>query len=472
VPVRLRSLPRAAALIALAACNGWGAAEQAAPPLPGPADWNRPVVPPGDSEAASARASCDYAGGSLPAETQGASYPSGTAIPIDHILVVMMENRSFDHYFQKLPERGQPDADVAPEGFTNPDSEGNPVGLFHQQADCFVDTDHSWAATAEQIGDGDMSGFVVTNEGRHENPSGGDLEMLAGRRAMGHYDEPDLPFYFWLANTFAIGNRYFASLPGPTFPNRMYLYAASSFGAVHNTIPGDAETIVDLLEKRQVSWRIYASSSPGLALFLSKVSLFPDHVFPIAQYFADAAAGTLPAFAFVDPAIGLATGQVDTNDEHPPALAKVGQRFVAEVVDALTRSPNWPRSALFLTYDEHGGLYDHVPPPRACPPDEHEPELEQGDPAGRFDRLGLRVPFIVVSPYAKSHHVGHQIYDHTSILRFIEARFVMPALSRRDANALAPWDMFDFASPPREAPAVPLPPQATAELEACAAIFE
>lgn len=470
----MRTLPVVLVVSALAAAVGCSTPAETTPvgPLPGPEEWNRPVTPPSDDEAAQGRTSCTYRAGSLPAETQGVSHPSGADVPIDHIIVVMMENRSFDHYFQKLPEYGQPDVDVAPADFTNPDSDGNEIGIFHQEAHCFVDTQHGWNGTAAQIGAGEMRGFVQSNEGYGET-STSNLEMYAGRRALGYYDQTDLPFYYWLANEFAIGDRYFASMPGPTFPNRMFLYAASSFGRVHNTIPDDTDTIVDHLEKRQISWKIYASSSPGLALFISKAHYFPEHVASIDQYFADAASGDLPQFAFVDPEIGVSTGNYDTNDEHPPALAQIGQRFVAEVVDALTKSPAWARSALFLTYDEHGGQFDHVAPPEACPPDELAPDLMPGDTSGSFERLGVRVPFMVVSPWAKRHHVSHQVYDHTSILRFVEARFVMPALSARDANALAPWDMFDFDAPPRMEPvSIAMPEIDMAELDRCAAIFE
>ncbi len=110
-------------------------------------------------------------------------------------------------------------------------------------------------------------------------------------------------------------------------------------------------------------------------------------------------------------------------------------------------SPNWKRTALFFTYDEHGGFYDHVPPPKACPPDAIHPILEPKDAPGEFDRLGVRVPMIVISPYAKKHYVSHHVYDHTSILRFVQARFDLPALTARDAHARPPFEMFDFAQP-------------------------
>src|SRR5262245_13868669 len=138
--------------------------------LPGPAEWNREVTPPDDATAEQQRKACGYAAGALPAETQGASFPNGDDIPIDHILIVMMENRSVDHYFQKLPEYGQPDLEVAPAQFTNPDPGGQPVGIFHEQNYCFVDTAHGWEASHLQVNDGAMDGFILTNEMNHEQP--------------------------------------------------------------------------------------------------------------------------------------------------------------------------------------------------------------------------------------------------------------------------------------------------------------
>jgi phospholipase C len=469
-------------VVALACLGCSSSDERAEPkppePLPGPEAWNRDVVAPSDDDAEAARAACNYQAGSLPAETQGASHPMGADIPIDHMVVVMMENRSFDHYFQDLPAYGQPDVAVAPEDFENNDTDGVAHPIFHQQAYCFVDTDHGYRGTHEQVGGGAMSGFVTTNEGFNEMPAMGNLEMFHGRRALGYYDANDLPFYYWLASEFAIGDRYFSSLPGPTLPNRMFLYAATSHGKVHNSLPGPIDLLVDYLDLREIPWKIYAASTPGMAIFAAKGAKIFDRVHSIDEYFADAANGTLPPFAFVDPAIGIGTGQYDTNDEHPPALPQLGQRFVADVVDALTKSPLWDKSALFLSYDEHGGLFDHVEPPAACPPDDVPLETKPGDPGhgdpeAKLDRLGIRVPFIVVSPFAKKHHVSHDVYDHTSIVRMVEARWVMPALSARDANALAPWDMFDFVNPPHlEPPVVNLPPIPDEQLEACGAVFE
>lgn len=441
-------------------------------PLPGPTEWNRDVTPPDDAAAQEQRESCGYKAGMLPAETQGASRPSGKEIPVEHVLVMMMENRSFDHYFQKLPEYGQPDVEVAPADFSNPGVDGQPVPIFHDTSYCFVDTNHGWAGVHQQVGGGKMDGFVVTNDGNHEVPVNGTLDMLSGARAMGYHDATDLPFYYWLANEFSIADHYHASVLGPTFPNRMYLYAASSFGNTYNTIAEAENTLPDYLEKREIDWKIYATGTPGFGIFVSTHLKYADeHLRSIDDYFADAAAGTLPQFAFIDPNIGREA--VDNDDEHPPAVGPIGERLVATVIDALTKSPNWEKSALFLTYDEHGGLYDHVVPPKACPPDDSPLKIKAGDPEVDFDQLGIRVPMMVVSPYAKKHFVSHHVYDHTSIVRFVEARFVMPALSNRDANAEAPWEMFDFDNPPHlEPPTVQIPEVDQAKVDACKAIFE
>ncbi|MEZ4293939.1 MAG: alkaline phosphatase family protein [Polyangiaceae bacterium] len=440
--------------------------------LPGPSEWNRDVTAPPDAEAADKRDSCEYKAGMLPAETQGESRPNGKEIPVEHVLVMMMENRSFDHYFQKLPEYGQPDVEVAPPDFANPGVDGEPVPIFHDTSYCFVDTNHGWGAVHQQVNGGAMDGFFATNEGHHDVPVNGTLDMISGARAMGYYDATDLPFYYWLANEFSIADHYHASVLGPTFPNRMYLYAASSLGNTYNTIAEADATLVDYLEERQIDWKIYATGTPGFAIFISThLKYAEEHLRSIDDYFADAAAGTLPQFAFIDPNIGR--DGVDTDDEHPPAMAPIGEALVASVVDALAKSPNWKDSALFLTYDEHGGLFDHVVPPKACPPDDLPLKVAPGDPEVPFDQLGIRVPMMVISPYAKKHHVSHAVYDHTSIVRFVEAKFVMPALSNRDANALAPWDMFDFdAAPHATPPEVTIPTVDADKLAACKAIFE
>jgi phospholipase C len=495
-------------------------------PLPGPPSWNREVTPPSDAEAEANRASCVYKAGSLPAETQGKSRPSGADIPVDHIVILMQENRSFDHYFMKLPENGQPDVAVAPPSFTNPDSVGTPIAPFHDDRHCFVDTNHEWGGSHVQYNDGQMDGFVITNDGWGSPPPHPFSDSTSGVRAMAYYDATDLPFYYFLANEFSIADHYFCSLLGPTWPNRMYLYAGSSRGLTTNGLAeflerkgaceGDADcggaagscvgggckgtcqvdedcgldapvgtckvdeggvclsisrTLFDYMEQRKLDWKVYASGTPGFGLMVDAWFRYRnEHQKTIEEFYADAAAGTLPAVAFVDP--HLAENKFSTDDEHPPAMAQPGQAFVAKIVEAMTKSPNWSRSVTFLTYDEHGGLFDHMPPPEACHPGDLPAEVEPGEPAHDFDRYGIRVPMIAISPYAKKHFVSHRVYDHTSILRFVQARFVMPAISNRDANAEAPWEMFDFDAPPHATPpAITIPTVDQAAFDACNAVW-
>ena len=171
-----------------------------------------------------------------------------------------------------------------------------------------------------------------------------------------------------------------------------------------------------------------------------------EHLFKlIDQFYVDAENGDLPQVAYVDPAF---FGDESTqSDEHPPSNVQVGQAFTSGVINALMQSPNWPRSVMFLMYDEHGGYYDHVVPPAACVPDAIPPDLQPGDEPGAFDRYGIRVPFVVVSPFARKRYVSHTVTDQTAVLRFIETRFDLPALTARDANSDPPFELFDFANP-------------------------
>ncbi len=429
-----------------------------------PPEWDRDVTAPSDADAATQRAACTYKAGSLPKETLGASHPMGKDIPIENILIVMMENRSFDHYFQKAKEKGI-DAEVAPDDFSNPDPTGTPVKIFRDTTYCIADPAHGWSAVHKQANAGKMDGFVVTNEGDGEKVACGPKTGLKGDRAMSYYEEEDVPLMYFFAKNFAIADHYHCSLLGPTWPNRMYLYAASSFGRTTNVFPSDVPaTLWDHLETRGVTWKVYRTTTPGIAIFLDTYLKYKEHVFSIDDYYADAAAGTLPQVAFVDPGIGQEGFQ--QSDEHPPAIMEVGQNWMGKVADALTKSPQWGKSAMFITYDEHGGFYDHVVPPKACPPDDRSDP--KADPQVPFDQLGIRVPFAIVSPFAKKGFVSHTVYDHTSIVRFVSAKFTLPALSNRDANAAAPFDMFDFENPPSKTPpSVPIPTVDPAKIEKC-----
>jgi phospholipase C len=371
-------------------------------------------------------------------------------LPIDHIVVLMQENRSADTYLGRLNAFGQPDYPAEPTT-GNPDPlnpTGPPIVPFHKTTYCeSSDLNHSWNGTHQEWNNGAMDGFTAANDSSSANADPSDP---SGARTMGYYDQTDLPFYYGLYNTFATNDHSFSSALTQTFPNRLYLYAGTSFGHIRNDVFNSTQkSIFELLDAGFVSWKIY-SNQPGPLSFASLMFKYVNdrkaqHVFPLSQYYADAAAGTLPNVSFVDPKF-LSDPQHE-EDEHPPSNVQVGQKFVADVVNGLMASPNWSSSALFLTYDEHGGFYDHVAPPPAPKPDNIPPILQSGDTPGAFDRYGIRVPTVVVSPFSKSHYVSHVVDDHTSILRFIELRFGLPALTNRDVNADPMLDMFDFSTP-------------------------
>ncbi|HTQ41930.1 MAG TPA: alkaline phosphatase family protein, partial [Polyangiaceae bacterium] len=332
--------------------------------------------------------------------------------------------------------------------------------------------------------------FAIANQGYSAPADAGANPgpLYDGARAMWWYDETDIPFYYQLASTFAVGDHYHSSVPGPTYPNRMYLYAGTSFGQTCETcfmdvsamypFPARDATVLDELEKRHVSWGLYTDGLPPAALIyvtnlLNRWGRSVKSSFQ--QFLKDAAAGALPQVAFVDPDTSSESMGGAGTDEHPPGDIQSGEQFVAQVVKAVTTSPQWAHTALFITHDENGGFYDHVPPPPACAPDGIAPMLQGSDQGtqGGFDLYGVRVLLLAVSPYAKRGYVGHHVYDHTSITRFIEAKFKIPALTARDANAEPPTDLFDFKSPPAFAtpPPLTMPTVDATELQYCESTF-
>lgn len=373
-------------------------------------------------------------------------------------------------------------------------------------------------------------GFVLQNDRSDNGQMDGldaESQVPPDDDTMGFYTQEDLPFYYQLAENFAIDDRYFASALAPTITNRFYLMAATSFGHLDFTetvagylslsppIPVPYQpitgTIFDLLDNFKVSWADYFTDVPESVSFLD-VSRLLARTAPITQFFSDAAAGTLPQVAFVESAYGdnPFNPQPET-DEHPPSDIQRGQAFVSHVLSAVRSGPNWKDSVIFFTYDENGGFYDHVAPPRApqggastpdgigpgqCA-DLTNPALGQGlncsasqadaeslcpqaspflpfpKDCANFDQLGFRVPFVAVSPFSKPHYVSHKVGDHTSILAFIEKRFFRidqdetederTFLTRRDQHANGLEDLFDFnhspsASTPIAAVDPPAPP--------------
>ena len=247
-------------------------------------------------------------------------------------------------------------------------------------AACTVaDLNHSWNGTHQEWDNGKMDGFTAANI---------DPADPNGSRTMGYFDESVLPFYYNLANQFSIADHYFASMLTQTFPNRFYLLAGTSFGHIEQRPAARGgytqKTVFELLDKAKITWKIYlASFQVERAVHVR--AKHKSHLAKMPQYYKDAAAGKLPQVAFVE---SSPFGGVNVeSDEHPPANVQVGQKFTHDVIQALVKSPNWSSSAMFLTYDEHGGYYDHVAPPAAVKPDNIAPMLKAGDAPGAFDQL-------------------------------------------------------------------------------------
>jgi phospholipase C len=459
-------------------------------PPPTPAAWDAPVTRPDDGTATQSRAACTYKRGDMPAATLGTSTPVDKDIPITNVIVVMMENHSFDNYFGQLDKaQGRTDVEVPDGGDTNSITTadgGTEVAPYtHSPHYCTLDTNHEWNGTHLEWADGGMSGFAQQNEGWSASslPDGGDPALASGARAMFYYDQTDIPFYYALAQNFAIADHYHASVLGPTWVNRMYFWSATSFGKTTNTFPDISAypfppedsngnyspveaTIIDELEERHTDWAIFADALPSVGVVVGvsltnrwgrptpRYNIEPNPAFPNdkTDLLDRLAAGTLPEMSFVDP--DTTHENSDGQDEHPPADIQIGQKWVSDLVHGVMSSPQWAHIALFITWDEHGGFYDHVAPPPACVPDNKAPILDGPNNSiqANFDRYGIRVPLIVVSPYAKKAYASHNTYDHTSVLRFIETKFKVPALTARDANADPLMDMFDFQNPPNATP--------------------
>jgi phospholipase C len=274
-----------------------------------------------------------------------------------------------------------------------------------------------------------------------------------GQRVMGYQDHTTIPFYFALARTFAIGDRYFAGVMTSTWPNRLWLMAATSFGIGDNsfvTIDTPAtpvENVMRELDAAGRTWKDY-TDGPHMISFFEHYGFLQSTVKNFADVrcdlMNDITNDTLPDVSFV-----MGNETVEFSDEGPSDLPGIGGIVVENIIRTLWASPAWKDTVVFIIYDENGGTADHVPPADACAPDDMAPHDGNGNAfTGDFKHTGFRVPMTVVSPYAKAHYVSHTVMDHASITRFIEARFGLPAMTGRDANATPPFDMFDFKNPP------------------------
>lgn len=340
--------------------------------------------------------------------------------PIDSVVILMMENRSFDHYFGWLPSdepyveagRSRYGAGFSVAGsnmqtYATPDGKAYPTYHLGPQE---VVGDPARGCGHPDPGHGWDEGRIQRDQGFLAHNSGNDIF------AIGYFQSPDLPVYSELVRSFTTFDHYHAAIMSSTYPNRLYLLSAQTDGLKDPPLPIQQlgfqwPCIMDRLSAAGVSWRNYAQDLPTSAFFGARQL---PNVRPLEAFLVDAAAGTLPQVSFVDP--GFMSGY--RTDDHPLGDHRVAQAFVGTIFSAFHASPQWRRGAMFVTYDEWGGFFDHVRPPSVY--DDRASAVDEDN----FGQLGFRVPMLLLSPYARPGFVDHRLYEHTSVLRFLEWRFL------------------------------------------------
>ncbi|MFO0662859.1 MAG: alkaline phosphatase family protein [Polyangiaceae bacterium] len=330
---------------------------------------------------------------------------------IDTIVVLMMENRSFDHFLGALKQDATYKNKAAVAGLTgsesNLNSQGQPV-VVHKLLDFTPeDPPHNWDPVHSQWNNGKLDGFVKA----HAGPSESDV--------MGFHDRSQLPFYYWLADNYTVFDHWHSSVLGPTWPNRYYLHACTSVG-IKSNLPVFAnvpDTIWERMAQKGLSFTNYYAGivSWYTGAFAVKVpKLHP--VKKIDAFFDDAKFGRLPNLVVIDP-------DFQSNDDHPDHDIQRGQAFVASIYKALAESPQWSKCLLLITYDEHGGFFDHVPPPAVT------------DPNPDFGNLGIRVPAFAVGPTVRRGHLSQKTFDHCAVAKTLKTRYGIASLGPRMDSA-------------------------------------
>jgi phospholipase C len=377
----------------------------------------------------------------------GADAGTPDAAPVQGLttyVVVMMENRSYDHYLgaRKLIE-GLPGDGLTADMF-NPDVDGTVVPIYRETDHCVADPPHGWEQSRNQMDGGANDGFLRAYRAAHEGQ-----KLLP--YVMGYFGREDIPLTWALADHYASSDRWFSSVLGPTFPNRFYLHSAQSGGRMDNRlVAADWPSFPRQLTDAGVPWTYYYSDLPFLGLFADLADVSPTNfkTFP-GDFMADAAAGTLPPVTYIDAIFIQAFG----NDDHPPRHPIRGQAFLASIYAALAASPQWNNTLLLNTYDEHGGFFDHVPPPKAA-----DDRAAEG-----FDQLGFRVPMVAAGPYVKQGHLSSVVRDHSSVIKHLCGVFDLEPPTARAAAAADLSEIIDQQrlaaldpAPPAEVPAIEL----------------
>ncbi len=378
----------------------------------------------------------------------GATVSHAPATPIHHFITEMQENHTFDNYFGTYPGAdGTPPGTCVP---VHPHVSPTPcVRPFHITG-ALSDPNHESNAAVATYDGGKMDGVVSAENNRHQD----------GALSLGYYDGSDVPFSWNAADRYVLFDHFFSSEMGPSDMNHVYWVAAgpaNDAAGLYGLPPSgiQATTIFDELQSSGVSWKFYVENYDPSVNFWTKAALAPatassqllwcplldiqrfvddpalaSHIVNLNQYYKDLQDGTLPEVAYIIPS---------GNSEHPPTSLTAGQRFQHGLVTALMASSAWDSSAFMVSYDDWGGWYDHVPPPKRD---------AYGD--------GFRVPAYLISPYARRHYIDHTQLDFTSILNFIEQNWRVPPLTGLDATAGSIMGAFDFSKPPRPPEIIPL----------------
>ena len=341
--------------------------------------------------------------------------PSPGSSGIQHIVAVTMENRSFDHFLGWLPNSDGKQAGL---------SYVNNSGVTHQTHSLSgnftgcpaADPDHSYAGARVEYDNGKMDGFL--RAGQNDTYS------------IGYYGASDIPFYAALARNYTACERYFAAILGPTFPNRMFIHAAQTDRLTDSVEPSSLPTIWDRLSDARISGNYYFSNVPYLALWGTK---YLNITKTYDDFIQQAKSGTLPAVSFVDPRYTILDDGTG-NDDHPHADIREGDRLLYDIFEAVANGPDWASTVLVINFDEWGGFFDHVPPPRATAPNSVDTDI-----VGGKTLLGLRVPTVIASPWSLQDPSNPQpsslVFDHTSVLKLIEWRWSLAPLTPRDASS-------------------------------------
>jgi phospholipase C len=350
-----------------------------------------------------------------------------SATGIQHIVLVMMENRSFDHFLGWMPG-----ADGKQAGLVYQDASGAQHSTYPLAPDyqgcAHPDPDHSYTGGRVEYDSGRCDGWLRAGQN--------DIYSI------GYYTQTDLAFLGQAAPAWTTCSRYFAATMAETYPNRIFQHAAQTDRLTNTTTISTLPTIWDNLAAAGVTGQYYFSDVPILALWGSKYLSISQ---PLTTFLADCAAGTLPQVSFVDPRF-LDEQSGTSGDDHPHADIRNGEAFLDLIYTAVTTSPNWANTVLVINFDEWGGFFEHIPPHNA--PD--------NNPVTSL--RGFRVPCLLISPYARRSHIASAVYDHTSVLKMIEARWGLPALTKRDAAANNLALALDLAKQDLTAPQFIVPP--------------